>query len=74
MYNWRVWIRLLATNESILGGVKMFELSITRIKYPKNDTITYVYNSLDSLLMELKQMVLNKKISNNDILRIKESD
>lgn len=52
----------------------MFELSITRIKYPKNDTITYVYNSLDSLLMELKQMVLNKKISNNDILRIKESD
>ena len=35
----------------------MFELTITRIKYPKNDTIEYEYESLDNLLMELKQMM-----------------
>ena len=52
----------------------MFELNITKIKYPKNDTTTYVYESLDNLLMELKQMILNNKIHKNDIIRIEECD
>lgn len=52
----------------------MFELNITKIKYPKNDTITYIYESIDNLLMELKQMILENKINKNDILRIKECD
>lgn len=49
----------------------MFELTITRIKYPKNDTIEYEYESLDNLLMELKQMIIDKKVNKDDIIRIR---
>ena len=52
-------------------GVKMFELTITRIKYPKNDTKIYEYESLDNLLMELKQMIIDKKVNKDDIIRIR---
>ena len=48
----------------------MVVLSITRLKYPKNDTIEYEYESLDSLLMELKQMIIDKKVNKDDIIRI----
>ena len=48
----------------------MVNLSITKIKYPKNDTIEYEYENLDNLLMELKQMIINKKINKDDIIRI----
>ena len=48
----------------------MFELSITRIKYPRNDTNVYMYKSLDNLLMELKQMIIKNGVNKNDIIRI----
>ncbi len=48
----------------------MVVLSITRLKYPKNDTIEYEYESLDNLLMELKLMIIEKKINKDDIIRI----
>ena len=51
----------------------MVNLSITKIKYPKNDTIEYEYENLDNLLMELKQMIIDKKINKNDIIRINAS-
>lgn len=50
----------------------MWELSITKIKYPNNDTKVYEYSSLDNLLMELKIFIVDKKISKNDIIRIEE--
>ena len=49
------------------------QLTITKIKYPKNDTIEYEYESLDNLLMELKQMIIDKKINKDDIIRINAS-
>ena len=48
----------------------MVILSITRIKYQKNDTTEYEYENLDNLLMELKQMIIEKKINKDDIIRI----
>lgn len=48
----------------------MYVLIITKIKYPKNDTIFYEYENIDNLLMELKLMITTNKISNNDIIRI----
>lgn len=51
----------------------MANLSITRIKYPKNDTTEYEYENLDNLLMELKQMIIDKKINKDDIIRINAS-
>ena len=51
----------------------MVNLSITRIKYPKNDTNEYEYENLDNLLMELKQMIIDKKINKDDIIRINAS-
>ncbi len=48
----------------------MANLSITRIKYSKNDTTEYEYENLDNLLMELKQMIIDKKINKDDIIRI----
>ena len=51
----------------------MVNLSITKIKYPKNDTNEYEYENLDNLLMELKQMIIDKKINKNDIIRINAS-
>ena len=51
----------------------MVNLSITRIKYPKNDTNEYEYENLDNLLMELKQMIIYKKINKDDIIRINAS-
>ena len=51
----------------------MVNLSITKIKYPKNDTIEYEYENLDNLLMELKQIIIDKKINKDDIIRINAS-
>ena len=51
----------------------MVNLSITKIKYPKNDTNEYEYENLDNLLMELKQMIIDKKINKDDIIRINAS-
>ena len=51
----------------------MVNLSITKIKYPKKDTIEYEYENLDNLLMELKQMIIDKKINKDDIIRINAS-
>lgn len=48
----------------------MYELSITKIKYPKNDTNIYEYSSLENLLNDLKIFIEEKKISKNDIIRI----
>ena len=48
----------------------MVVLSITRLKYPKNDTIEYEYENLDNLLIELKLMIIEKKINKDDIIRI----
>lgn len=50
-----------------------YELIITRIKYPKNDTTYYVYDSYDSLIRDLKHMIQNNKIQESDIIRIKEN-
>ena len=46
----------------------MYLLSITKIKYPINETKTYVYSLLDNLLKELRIMIEEK----NDIIRIEE--
>ena len=48
----------------------MVKLHITIIKYPKNDTIMYQYESLDNLLMELKLMIERHYIASQDIIRI----
>ena len=48
----------------------MVKLNITRIKYPKNETIMYEYESLDNLLMELKLMIERHYIVSQDIIRI----
>ena len=48
----------------------MVKLNITRIKYPKNETIMYEYESLDNLLMELKLMIEKHYIASQDIIRI----
>lgn len=48
----------------------MATLIITRVKYPRNDTIEYEYENIDNLLKELKQMIFDKKINKNDIIRI----
>ena len=48
----------------------MYELSITKIKYPKNDTNIYEYSSLENLLNDLKIFIEEKKISKNNIIRI----
>lgn len=52
----------------------MYLLNITKIKYPKNDTNVYEYNTIDNLVMELKQFVLNGKINKDDIIRIEEGE
>lgn len=49
----------------------MFELTVTKIKYPKNDTKIYEYKNIDNLLKDLKTFILNNKISKNDIIRIR---
>lgn len=51
----------------------MVYLDITKVRYPKNDTIGYEYKSLDSLLMELKQMIINNQVGKDDIIRINAS-
>lgn len=48
----------------------MWELSVTKVRYPKNETNIYEYSSLDNLLAELKRFIEDKKISKNDIIRI----
>lgn len=51
----------------------MYELIITKIKYPKNDTNIYEYSSIDNLIMELKIFIEKKVINENDIIRIKKN-
>ena len=46
------------------------KLFITRIKYPRNDTNIYEYESIDNLLMELKIMIEKNYIASQDIIRI----
>lgn len=48
----------------------MCEMSITKVRYPKNETNIYEYSSLENLLNELKRFIKEKKISKNDIIRI----
>lgn len=48
----------------------MYLLSITKIKYPHNDTIIHTYTTFDNLCNDLKMMLDNKFISKNDIIRI----
>lgn len=48
----------------------MYNLIITKIKYPKNDTVIFEYNDINNLTKELKEMIENNKISKNDIIRI----
>lgn len=48
----------------------MYELSITKIKYPKNDTIVLVFDDYDILSKDLKYLIDNKRITKNDIIRI----
>lgn len=47
-----------------------YELSITRVWYPKNDTSIYSYGALDRLLEDLKKWIKDNRISKNDIIRI----
>ena len=48
----------------------MYELTITRIKYPKNDSITLIYETLDNMLSSLKDMINEGKIKKDHIFRI----
>ena len=48
----------------------MYNLIITKIRYPKNDTKIYNYTGLENLLIGLKALIENKKIKKNDIIRI----
>lgn len=48
----------------------MYNLIITKIKYPKNETIIFEYSNFDNLTKELKEMILKNKINKNDIIRI----
>ncbi len=47
-----------------------YELTITNIKYPKNESFEYVYESLDTLFKYLKEWIEDGKISKNSIIRI----
>lgn len=48
----------------------MYILSITKKRYPKNDTIFLEYETIDNLLKELKKMINSNKIRSDDIIRI----
>lgn len=48
----------------------MYTLSITKIKYPKNDTIVLEFSNYDSLSKELKRLLDNNIVSKNNIIRI----
>lgn len=48
----------------------MYILSITKVKYPHNDTIILEFSDYARLCEELKKMLDNKYISKNDIIRI----
>lgn len=52
--------------------MKEYILTITRIKYPHNDTLYYSYSSIDNLLKDLKEFILNHKVVSEDIIRIEE--
>lgn len=49
-----------------------YELTITDIKYPKNESFGYVYESLDTLFKELKEWIEDGTISKTSIIRINE--
>ena len=48
----------------------MYLLSITKIKYPHNDTVIHAYTTFANLCNHLEMMIDNKLISKNDIIRI----
>lgn len=48
----------------------MYLLSITKIKYPKNDTIVLEFSNYDSMSKEIKRLLDNNIISKNNIIRI----
>lgn len=48
----------------------MYLLSITKIKYPYNDTIIHEYSSFENMCKGLKFMIDNDYLSKNDIIRI----
>lgn len=52
----------------------MVVVSITRLKYPKNDTNVYEYKNIDNMLKDLKRMITNNYISKYDIIRIEVLD
>ena len=47
-----------------------YELIITKVWYPKNDTSIYEYSTLNNLLEELKKWIEDDRISKHDIIRI----
>ena len=48
----------------------MYFLSITKVKYPHNDTIVLEFSNYNKLCEELKKMLDNKYITKNNIIRI----
>lgn len=48
----------------------MATLMVIKHKYPMNDTLIYEYSNLDNLLMELKQFIIDKKITKYDNIKI----
>ena len=52
----------------------MYLLSITKIKYPKNDTIVLEFSDYDTLSKELKRLLDNKIITKHNIIRIEVED
>lgn len=48
----------------------MYLLSITKIKYPYNDTIVHEYSSFENMCKGLKFMIDNNYLSKNDVIRI----
>lgn len=48
----------------------MYLLSITRVKYPYNETIVLEFSDYNRLCEELKKMLDNKYITKNNIIRI----
>lgn len=52
--------------------MKEYILTITRIKYPINDTLYYSYSSIDNLLKDLKDFIENHKVVSQDVIRIEE--
>lgn len=48
-----------------------FELCICKYKYPKNDTTYYLYNSLENAINDVKKMLNEKKIKEENVKYIR---